>query len=234
MNVYWLEQSERDLPAEDDWLSASEAVCLNALHFAKRRVDWQLGRWTAKCALSAYLAVPAHSEMFKKIDIRPASDGAPEAFIGGQAAGVTISLSHRSGMAICAVAATGVDLGCDLELVEPRSDSFIADYFAIEEQGRIAQASVGDRHRLVTLLWSAKESTLKALGVGLRLDTRCVQVSPADGQGPELWRPLQVRYEGQIFRGWWQSTGSLLRTLVAAPPARMPVAVAQAFLPDAP
>jgi 4'-phosphopantetheinyl transferase len=211
MNVYWLEQSERDLPAEDDWLSASEAVCLNALHFAKRRVDWQLGRWTAKCALSAYLAVPAHSEMFKKIDIRPASDGAPEAFIGGQAAGVMISLSHRSGMAICAVAATGVDLGCDLELVEPRSDSFIADYFAIEEQGRIAQASVGDRHRLVTLLWSAKESALKALRAGLRLDTRSVTVDPFvtssefAGQGDgeldshrrsELdgWSPLTVRY----------------------------------------
>ena len=28
MNVYWLEQTEADVPAENDWLSENEAVCL--------------------------------------------------------------------------------------------------------------------------------------------------------------------------------------------------------------
>ena len=252
MNVYWLEQSERDLPAEDDWLSAREAVCLNALRFAKRRADWRLGRWTAKCAVSAYLAVPAHFDVLKKIDIRPAPDGAPEVFIGGQAAGVTISLSHRSGMAICAVAATGVDLGCDLELVEPRSDAFVADYFTVEEQVRIAQASADDRHRLVTVLWSAKESALKALRAGLRLDTRSVMVDPfvpsfrCDGEfnsqrNDELggWTPLRVRYASRcslenlsdddhhsidrVFHGWWQSADDIVRTVVGTPAPESPM-----------
>ena len=104
MDVYWLEQTEADVPAENDWLSASEAVCLNSMRFAKRRADWRLGRWTAKCALSAYLNVPAHPQVLAKIEIRPAPSGAPEVFFGNQPAAVTISLSHRAGIAACAVA----------------------------------------------------------------------------------------------------------------------------------
>ena len=52
---------------------------------------------------------------------------------------VTISISHRDGIAICAVTAGNVMLGCDLELVETRSTAFIADYFTKTEQELIAQ-----------------------------------------------------------------------------------------------
>ena len=83
MNVYWLEQTEANVPAENDWLSAEEAACLNAMRFPKRRTDWRLGRWAAKCALSAYLNVPAHPQVFRKIEIRPAASGAPEALSSG-------------------------------------------------------------------------------------------------------------------------------------------------------
>jgi 4'-phosphopantetheinyl transferase len=80
MNVYWLEQGEADVPAENDWLSVDEAVCVKGMHFSKRRSEWLLGRWTAKRALSVFLNVPAHPVVFKKMDIRPAASGAPEAF----------------------------------------------------------------------------------------------------------------------------------------------------------
>ena len=56
---------------------------------------------------------------------------------------VTISLSHRSGAAICAVAPAGVDLGCDLEVIEPRSEAFVADYFTVDEQALVAQVVRG-------------------------------------------------------------------------------------------
>src|SRR5208282_5857999 len=147
MNVYCLEQHEGDVPTENDWLSPNEAVCLNGLRFAKRRADWRLGRWTAKCALSVYL--PAQHLTLKEIEIRPASSGAPEAFVGNEPAAVTISLSHRAGTAICAVAMSGMKLGCDLEVIEPRSDAFVADYFADDEQALVASASAADRPRLL-------------------------------------------------------------------------------------
>jgi 4'-phosphopantetheinyl transferase len=227
LDVYWLEQSEADVPKEDDWLSASEAVRLKSMRFAKRRADWRLGRWTAKRALALSLNMPRHPKALAGIEIRPAQSGAPEVFLANQPAWVTVSLSHRGGSAVCAVALSGAALGCDLEIIEPRSDAFMADYFTAEEQAWVAQESVADRSRLLALLWSGKESALKALREGLRLDTRCVTVSlveaPQSGDA-NGWRPLHVRYgDGQTFHGWWQHTGDLLRTLVAAPPPGPPI-----------
>ncbi len=235
MNVYWLEQTEADVPAENDWLSANEAVCLSGLRFPKRRADWRLGRWTAKRALSIALDMPSHPQVLKKIDIRAATSGAPEAFIDNQPANVTISLSHRDGIAICAVAASGVEMGCDLEVVEPRSAAFVADYFGIEEQALVAHAPAGDRPRLLALLWSAKESALKALRAGLRLDTRSVIVTPlSESFDLKGWSPLQVRYagghdagvllaEGKVFHGWYQNADNIVRTIVSAPPPEPPI-----------
>ncbi len=137
----------------------------------------------------------------------------------------------------------GRRLGCDLEIVEPRTDSFIADYFAGEEQDLIERTSAADRPRLLALLWSAKESGLKALRTGLRLDTRSVIVYPGhpsrhEGEvetaedssfifrldGQNNWRPLYVVCEdGRIFCGWWQYTGDLMRTMVASPPSAPPI-----------
>ena len=232
-DVFWLEQTEADLPGDRDWLSANEAVRAEGMRFAKRRADWLLGRWTAKRAVAEYWKGCATHSMLASIEIRPAVSGAPEVFLAGEMASVAISLSHRAGRAVCAVASPHTALGCDLEVVEPRCDAFLSDYFTAGEQALVTSATPANQARVVTLLWSAKESALKALGVGLRLDTRCVQVSSVDAQDPELalgalsdpatWRPLQVRYCGKIFRGSWQSTDNLLRTLVSAPPPRMPI-----------
>ncbi len=182
--------------------------------------------------------------------MRPAPSGAPEIFLRNRWAPVSVSLSHRAGRAVCTVAASRCALGCDLEVVESHSDAFVADYFAPEEQALVALIAPQDRPWLVTLLWSAKESALKALGAGLRIDTRRVVVTPvhtlrsqpndgansrpADyGESPEFavrqpdvdgWRPLRVEHlNDQIFRGWWQRTGNLVRTIVAAPPPSRPL-----------
>jgi 4'-phosphopantetheinyl transferase len=225
MEVYWLEQTEADLPAGHDWLSPSEVARLSSIPFAKRRNDWRLGRWTAKRALSIYLDLPAHPRVFRKMEIRPTSSGAPKAFFCDQPAAATISLSHRAGIAACAVAAPGVEVGCDLELVEPRSDAFAAEYFTVEEQAVIARGSAADRTRRLALLWSGKESALKALHEGLRLDVRSVIVSPGDMVFDlHDWNPMEVRHtDRRIFCGWWQHADSIVRTLVAAPPPNPPI-----------
>jgi 4'-phosphopantetheinyl transferase len=225
MDVYWLEQTEADVPAENDWLGARELACLDGLRFAKRRADWRLGRWTAKSALAVWLGVPPHAQVLAKIEIRPAPSGAPEVFVANKPADLTVSLSHRSSRGMCAIAPSRVDLGCDLELIEPRSDAFVSDYFTTEEQKLVARAPAMDRSRLVALLWSAKESALKALQRGLRLDTRTVIVTP-DVTSFDLngWRALKVHHtDGRVFHGWWQHTDNILRTLVADPTPDVPI-----------
>jgi 4'-phosphopantetheinyl transferase len=243
--VYWLEQTEAGLPATNDWLSESETARLGSLRFEKRRKDWLLGRWTAKLAVAAYQKLPDHSQTLRNVEIRPAVSGAPEVFFAGQPAPITVSLSHRDGIALCAVAPSSVALGCDLELIEPRSEAFAADYFTTEEKELVARARAEDRSRLLTLLWSGKESALKALREGLRLDTRSVVFSLDDveqggaeeGLGPfadsvltppphaaNRWLPFHVRCTtGQVFHGWWQNTENLVRTLVADPPPAPPI-----------
>jgi 4'-phosphopantetheinyl transferase len=236
MRVLWLEQSLADVRTEDDWFSAWETSHLGSLRFPKRRADWRLGRWTAKRAIAAYLELPHDPGILATIEIRPAASGAPEVFIEAAPGDVSISLSHRGGIAACAVGEPDAVLGCDVEVVEPRSDAFVGDYFTAEEQAMTRQAAEPARFALIALIWSAKESALKALGTGLRSDTRCVSVainescvsalddtkSPACENSPpllggdSLWRPLRVRYgEEQVFRGWWFCRDGLLRTMVS-------------------
>ena len=225
MNVYCLEQAETDVTSDQVWLSNREALLLNGLRFPKRRADWRLGRWTAKRAVAAYLNLPSHPQVLARIEIRPAPSGAPEVFFENQPADVTLSLSHSSGRALAAVADSGAKLGCDLEVIEARSNAFITDYLTAEEQGLIARTSAGDKAWLTTLFWSSKESALKALHEGLRLDTRSVIVS-LEASSPELngWSPLWVRYVcGQAFHGWWQRGDRVLRTLVADPVPALPI-----------
>jgi len=222
MDVYWLEQTEADVPAGDDWLCDGEVACLGRLRFAKRRGDWRLGRWTAKRAVAAYLKMPGCPA---NLEIRAAPSGAPEVYLQSRPAAVAISISHRAGMAACAVSPVGAALGCDVEIVEPRSDAFAADYFTAEEQSLVAQAGA-DRYGLLALLWSGKESALKALGEGLRLDTRCVAVRPLDvrdSSGERIWRPMQVGHSSEIFHGWWQRTGDVVRTFVSSPVSGPPI-----------
>jgi 4'-phosphopantetheinyl transferase len=246
MDVYWMEQRQSDVPVGSHWLSTDELDCLGTLSFPKRRGDWRLGRWTAKRALSVYLKLGCYPQSLANIEIRPAASGAPEAFVGRRPAAASISLSHSNGSAVCAIAPFGTALGCDLELIEPRSDAFVADYFTTEEQALVAQMSVKDRPKLLALLWSAKESALKALHEGLRLDTRSVTVSLREnainsasdrercskqsgltlGQQKPIWRQLAVRYtNGDVFQGWWRQSGDLLLSLVAAPPPFAPIAL---------
>jgi 4'-phosphopantetheinyl transferase len=233
MNVYWLEHAKQDVPEDNDWLSKDEADFLKGLRFPNRRDDWRLGRWTAKHALSVFLNVPAHPLVFAKMDVHAASSGAPEVFFRKRPVAATISLSHRAGLAACTVAMAGVEMGCDLEVAEPRSDAFVADYFTLEEQALVARTSATDRDRLLALLWSAKESALKALGAGLRLDTRCVVVHPfPSSHDCDGWSRLMVRYSGaqgsggRVFYGWWQHAHNWLRTIVATPAPNSPIYLA--------
>ena len=69
------------------------------------------------------------------------------------------------------VADPGLSLGCDLELVEPRSGAFVRTWLARGRAGeRQAAAAEPGRPRLANLIWTAKEAAAKARGEGLRLD----------------------------------------------------------------
>jgi len=217
--VRWLTCDRGEVPDGLDWLAPEERDRLAAFRFAPRRADFLLGRWTAKCLLAAGLPGAA----LAAIAIRAAPDGAPEAFLDGAPLPVAVSLSHRAGRALAAVADAGAVLGADLECVEPRSALLVADFFTAAEAAAVAACSPAGRDRAIALIWSAKESALKARRTGLREDPRRMRVE-ADGitasaaaRGEGAWHPLRIAIDGSpSLPGWWRDDAGHVLTVAGA------------------
>jgi 4'-phosphopantetheinyl transferase len=211
--TWWLARGEDELPVAADWLSAAERRRAATMRYTKRRTDFLLGRWTLKLAVAKALNWPADPAVLARIEGRNAATGAPLLYVDGRPADRGVSLTDRAGCAVCLVAARPVAVGCDVEIIEPRSEAFVRDYLTHAEQRLVGAAGAG-RPMAANLIWSAKESALKVLQTGLRRDTRSVEVDVADLSPPErTWSALRVRTaEGEVFPGWWRRSGSFLVT----------------------
>jgi len=230
LHLAWVSQD--DLPTGVDWLTASEQEVLDGFRLHKRRADWLLGRWAAKQAVWAALAAeaglgtqsgPGTQSVSDPTDpdlaILASEDGSPRVHIGsGGDAGsqISISISHSAGLGFSVAGPGTGPLGCDVEHIEPRSDAFVADYFTDGEQDAVAAVAGWDHALMANLVWSAKESALKALGEGLRLDTRSVEMDTAELKvNGAAWSPLVVTGPGErIFRGWWRVRDGFVWTVL--------------------
>jgi 4'-phosphopantetheinyl transferase len=218
VTVWWLARGIDALPEGQGWLSPAEAARAAQMPYAKRRSEYLIARLAAKHAIArAVDRVPADPAELAAIEVRHRPSGAPVAAIRGMPAPVSMSLTDRADWAVCVVARDAdVGLGCDLELVEPRTPAFVGDYLTASEQRAVAEAA--DPDLVANLLWSAKESALKVLQTGLRRDTRSVEVRCGEGDGGR-WTPLEVRAaEGTVFPGWWRRFGPFLLTVTASAP----------------
>jgi 4'-phosphopantetheinyl transferase len=224
VRLRWLSQGMADVPLDEAWLSPREAAWIARMRFPKRRSEFRLGRWTAKKALALYLGLGQAAEALRAIEIDRAADGAPAPLVDGRPAGAYVTMTDRADQAVCLVGPSGRALGCDLELVEPRSDAFVADFLTTSEQGLVAAAGGDARDLVANLVWCGKESALKVLRTGLRRDTRSVEVSLPGGPAVDGWSPLSVRAsEGSVFPGWWQRFGAFLLTVAATHPFAPPL-----------
>jgi 4'-phosphopantetheinyl transferase len=216
--MYWFRQQASEIPDDLAWLGNDEQAVQDTLRIAKRRKDWLLGRWTAKTAVrrlfeSLGKPPPPHSDM----QVLAASDGAPEIFLAGKPAGILLSISHSHPYGFCILFPAGSCAGCDLEKIMPRTRPFVRDYFTEAEQAFVNSFPDADHPLLVNLIWCAKESALKALREGLRLDTRRVEVSlefPAPNNG---WNPLSVYFSqnNQSFSGFWMQYDGFVWVILA-------------------
>ena len=152
----------------------------------KRQKEWLSGRIALKQSVKRLLDMEGDGDI-PATDIRIFQDelGKPFAELAGQSGKKigSVSLTHSNGVAMAAAAGAGhfVGFGIDVEKVEERSDSWVTDYF---DESEIELAGNGlEKWARLNGIWSLKEASLKALGVGLRFDLKDVVVSELDECG---------------------------------------------------
>jgi len=208
------------------WMDTVEMARFARMRFEKRRTEARLGRWTAKQTVSLARGRSRGERDLTSVVVRNAPDGAPELFIDGVHQPTVIAMTDRADWAVTALRDGPERIGCDLELIEPRSPQFVTDYLTDHER---MQVTAGDVELLANLMWSAKESSLKVLRTGLRRDTRTVEVhldDPAAGS-TGAWSPFVVLVDGGANRhhGWWIRYGEFVLTVAAEIPVDQPVAL---------
>jgi 4'-phosphopantetheinyl transferase len=202
--VFWSLSDRAELAGADLFLSELERSIYDGFRFDLRRESFLAGRWIAKRLIRGVLD---QDRPPSEISVLNDPDGEPYAVIDGERLAGVLSLSHAGEWAVAALSLDGVRVGVDVEVVRPRPASFAGDYFTPGELD-LLQSPPEDYDRDVTLIWSAKEAMLKALGLGLRLDTRRVRVT-AIGRSLEpdsgVWKPLSLSSEGSTWSGRWQT-----------------------------
>ncbi|MFI7542166.1 4'-phosphopantetheinyl transferase family protein [Actinoplanes sp. NPDC049599] len=217
----WLARGEATLPDGTRWLAPAEAARAAALAYPKRRTEYLLRRWAVKHAVAAITGRSAEPASLAGVEVPNTPDGAPYVLVDGAPLGIDVSVTDRAGWAVCVA---GRRVGCDLELVEPRSPAFVRDFLTAAEQRFVAARPAGDdRDAAANLIWSAKESALKVLRTGLRRDTRSVAVS-VGSPGEDGWGTLSVRgAEDTPMTGWWRREGAFVLTVATTEPGPRPV-----------
>lgn len=203
--IAWDLRSAREHPAlgaglpPPGLLSAPERVFFERLKTPRRRREWILGRWAAKALVLSWLRRQGEALPCRELTVAPDAFGAP--YLLAPSLGrlpLTITLSHRDGQALVAlVDRPDAPLGADLELCEPRPAGFASDFFTGREVRAVEAAA--DPDRAVTEIWSLKEAALKAVRLGLTVDTRRVEVFPRAAPGPD-WQGASVELALEFVR----------------------------------
>jgi phosphopantetheinyl transferase len=205
MTVFWsFAAIKEELTKDHDYepifyLGRQEREYLDSLRFEKRRSEWLAGRIALKHLLLAANPVLSQHEL-PTIQILKTEDGAPYLLIDGDPdPNHKISLSHSNGYVFCAYSNEHDHLGVDLERVEKRPQDFMQDFFTPDELCHISRRPSENHPLLATLIWSAKEAVLKALSVGLKVDTRKVNIHVESSKPSTLgWNSL--RFTTNLFK----------------------------------
>jgi 4'-phosphopantetheinyl transferase len=214
--VFWCVQSFDLIPEDLDWLSYSEHNRYQQFRFPKRQQEWLLGRWTSKYLLSKILT-GSSAISFSDLSIFNEDSGGPFVMWNDQHLGGSLSISHRGKNAVAAFCFhTENSIGIDLEEIESKSDGFVEDYFTEPEARMVKALSLEKQALAASLLWSGREAIVKALKIGLRIDTRQITLDLPPLTSHENWQPvaiLQTPAEGKNLKLFWRTLNLSLVTL---------------------
>ena len=127
-------------------------------------------------------------------------DGGKPALLGG---GLHFNVSHSGGVGM--LAWSPGELGVDVEkLIARPTDALAQEVLSAQELGLWHAMPQGDRQAWLTRAWTRKESTLKAVGAGLRIPPRTLELmAGADAGDPPTHAAngWALDLEGRRWRG---------------------------------
>lgn len=214
------------------YFSQEEIEECDAFKIAKRRNEWAASRFAGKRLIN--LVHFDNTLNLTDIHIRKESSGQPYIWIDGMGrlAG-KFSLSHSHGRVFCGYSASpDVVFGLDIEMVERKSPEFVQDYFTSSELKLFNETNWQYQPEYATLIWSAKEACLKAIGKGLSLDTRKVEIIRLfENSSHHNWQECEVSISIEYceqFKILWQICGDFLSTICL--PKTQPITFGEVFL----
>jgi len=159
-------------------LTRGEWLEYNRLPHDQRRRDWLAGRCAAKRAVAERCGVP-----IERIQIESREGASPRCMLLDDVdrwtlAPLIISIAHRDGVGIAAVADRGTLIGVDVERAGDIAPSHHRYFVAPRERAFVARFRA-------TLLWVLKEAVWKALGLALSTSFASVQLD-FDDESDEL------------------------------------------------
>lgn len=206
-------------------LSGPERHRAGRFRFAADRHRWMVGRALVRLAVAGGGRADA-----ARLPLVDGDDGKPYC---PQPGAKRFSLSHTRGtgrdhIGLLALAGADTEVGVDVEAVRP-VDDLCATAAMVLTPGELAW--VGDRpepHRAAAFLrlWTCKEAVLKAMGCGLRIDPRALEIGPLPADAP-VNRPVAPPgpATGGASRPWCVSGVAVGDGLVAALACDRPAAV---------
>ncbi len=158
-------------------LTRHEASTCARLPSSDRQRDFRAGRLAAKRAVMGFVGRGPS----RRMEVRSRVDGSPSLSLldpsgRWRTRAVELSISHRDGRAVAAIARAGVRVGVDLELVGAVPRRLAGHFLTAREQDL---AGGGDP----TVLWSLKEAAWKALGLGRSVPLKALALCGDDAGG---------------------------------------------------
>lgn len=153
-----IRQCDRSL-ADQAWLFMSDEERTRAQKFIRGKEEYIASRWLLRKVLAHYLRQAPESLVFSRRE-----KGKP--YLASHS--LQFNLSHSGHWALLALA-PDMELGVDIEQVKSARDllGIAESYYHPDELAQLQQLQGAEQARHFYQLWTLKEATLKALGVGI-------------------------------------------------------------------
>lgn len=165
-----------------DILTEREIFCWQKIRVPKRKKEWLLGRYTAKLLLQSYLQKDYNNEiLLTDVELLSKPNTKPELEIQGKhIVNTDLSLSHTANIAVAAITTKeNFKVGVDIEKTR-KLDEKVCKYFLSDVELAQIKNNPLEKDRLITILWTLKEATLKALRIGLNGSLKGITIDISD------------------------------------------------------